>query len=604
MNEGPARRLNLVLSCVFSMCVVAQGACARKLPGGYMSEKTSQQILDKTLDITLSPDLSHLNDAEKAALRLLLDVGDMMQTLYEQSRHHQALAAYEALRKLDEKLEHPRATRNLLDVYRLFKGPIARGLDGKVRTFLPVDPKTPGRNVYPWGVSKEEIDDYLAGHPQARASLLHARTVVRRATTENLRTDIRTIERYGIVDVLHPGLRNSLSDLVAAADEGGFYAAPYSVAYAADLRAVYDRLQEAAGLIEETDVEFARYLRQRAVDLLRDNYEAGDAAWVTGRFGNLNAQIGSYETYDDELYGVKSFFGASVLVKDPVMSSSLATVTKWLQELEDMMPYENHKSVRQDIPIGVYDVIADFGQARGTNTATILPNESYITRKYGRTILIRKNILQHPGLFTLRKRAFEAAVSDEFHEDYGSDGDLFRTLFHEIGHYLGPDLTRDGRTLDIALEEDASIFEELKADLVSLYVAKRLFKKRYYPEPRLRAVQASGIRRVLRKNRPRKTQTYATMQLMQMNYFLETGLLTYDRGLKRLVIHRGLYHQTVEAMLRQVMALQFEGDKEAADRFIDKYTTWDKALHGRIAAAMKNVETHRYALVRYGALGE
>jgi hypothetical protein len=448
------------------------------------------------------------------------------------------------------------------------------------------------------------VDGYLEEHPDERSSLLHTRSVVRRVTTENLRTDIRTIERFGIVDVLHPGLREHLSDRVAAVDQRGFYAVPYSVAYAHDLMAIYDKLQEAASLIEETDIEFARYLRQRAVDLLRDDYEAGDAAWVTGRFGNLNAQIGSYETYDDQLYGAKSFFGASVLVKDPAMSSSLATVTKWLQELEDIMPYDHHKSVRQDIPIGVYEVIADFGQARGINTATILPNESHITRKYGRTILIRKNILQHEGLFVLRKNAFDAAVAEEFHDDYRSDGDLFRTLFHEIGHYLGPDLTKDGRTLDIALEEDSSILEELKSDLVSLYVSKRLFKKGYYPEPRLRAVQASGIRRVLRRNRPRKSQVYATMQLMQMNYFLEKGLLEYDGKKKKLIIHYGHYHQVVESMLREVMALQYEGDKAAADRFIDKYTGWEKTPHGRIAAAMKNVETYRYALVRYGALGE
>jgi hypothetical protein len=36
---------------------------------------------------------------------------------------------------------------------------------------------------------------------------------------------------------------------------------------------------------------------------LSDDYESGDAAWVTGHFKTLNAQIGSYETYDDELYG-------------------------------------------------------------------------------------------------------------------------------------------------------------------------------------------------------------------------------------------------------------------------------------------------------------
>ena len=45
----------------------------------------------------------------------------------------------------------------------------------------------------------------------------------------------------------------------------------------------------------------------RARDLLTDDYESGDAAWITGRFRNLNAQIGSYETYDDELMGTRAF---------------------------------------------------------------------------------------------------------------------------------------------------------------------------------------------------------------------------------------------------------------------------------------------------------
>jgi hypothetical protein len=70
-----------------------------------------------------------------------------------------------------------------------------------------------------------------------------------------------------------------------------------------------------------------------------------------------------------------------------------------LQALEDSLPYEHHKKVREDIPVGVYDVIADFGQARGGNTATILPNESYLARRYGRTILLRANIMRDQNIF-------------------------------------------------------------------------------------------------------------------------------------------------------------------------------------------------------------
>jgi len=86
-------------------------------------------------------------------------------------------------------------------------------------------------------------------------------------------------------------------------NEGGFYDAPYSIAYADQLIKSHGLLNEAADALQKDDEEFARFLRNRARDLLTDDYESGDAAWVTGRFKNLNAQIGSYETYDDELFG-------------------------------------------------------------------------------------------------------------------------------------------------------------------------------------------------------------------------------------------------------------------------------------------------------------
>lgn len=36
------------------------------------------------------------------------------------------------------------------------------------------------------------------------------------------------------------------------------------------------------------------------------------------------------------------------------------------------------------------EVIADFGQARGTNTATNLPNDPLFSHHYGRIILMRE----------------------------------------------------------------------------------------------------------------------------------------------------------------------------------------------------------------------
>jgi hypothetical protein len=138
------------------------------------------------------------------------------------------------------------------------------------------------------------------------------RTVVRLVNPKNAREDMAKLAKYPVLQTLHPKLMAELQRVEKnPLDREGkpyFYAIPYSLAYADELVKSYGLLNEAADAVEKDDEEFARYLRNRARDLLSNDYESGDASWVTGRFKNLNAQIGSYETYDDELYGVKTFF--------------------------------------------------------------------------------------------------------------------------------------------------------------------------------------------------------------------------------------------------------------------------------------------------------
>jgi hypothetical protein len=338
--------------------------------------------------------------------------------------------------------------------------------------------------------------------------------------------------------------------------------------------------------------------------LLSDDYESGDAAWVTGRFKNLNAQIGSYETYDDELFGVKTFFAFNVLSTRPAETVALRQAMKGLQALEDSLPYDHHKKVREDIPVGVYDVVADFGQSRGGNTATILPNESYLARRYGRTILLRANIMRDPNINQSTSGTFQAAVGPEQAKALTPDGGFYRTLWHEVGHYLGVDRTKDDRDLDAALLEDASAMEEMKADLVSVFVAEALRKQGYYTDAQVRSVYAGGILRVLQNNKPRRDQPYNTMQLMQWNFFMENGLLTFDASSKTLRIHYDKYHDVVGKMLKKVLEVQYEGDKAATDKFIDQYTTWNDNLHGVIAKNIRDQQRYRFRLFKYASLGE
>lgn len=609
----------LLLLSSFSVVALAQTRSRpntrNSLPPGYWPLEKSQPIVDKTQTIRLNTDLSHLTVGEREAVEKLIEVGRVFQSLYEKQRHPEAITGFAALSQLDRQMGSPATTQNLLTLYRLFQGPIATTLENKREAFLPVAGLEPGKNVYPWGVKKENIEEFLQTHPEQRAKLLGLRTVVRWANPKNLAEDLATLRRYPALEVLHPGLRSELQALQATQPRSqgpitisrgriGFYAVPYSVAYADDLMKAYGLLNEAAAAVEKDDEEFAGYLRNRARDLLSDDYESGDAAWVTGRFKNLNAQIGSYETYDDELFGVKTFFAFNVLSTRQQETAALRQAMKGLQALEDSLPYDHHKKVREDIPVGVYDVVADFAQSRGGNTATILPNESYLARRYGRTILLRANIMRDPSINEATSGVLQAAVGPEQAKALTLDGNFYRTLWHEVGHYLGVDRTKDDRDLDGALLENASAMEEMKADLVSLFVAEALRKQGYYTETQLRSVYAGGILRVLQNNKPRRDQPYNTMQLMQWNFFLENGLLTFDPAGKTLRIHYDKYRDVVGKMLKKVLDVQYEGDKAATDKFIDQYTTWDETLHGAIAKNIRDQQRYRFRLFRYAALGE
>ena len=582
---------------------VAGRTSGASLPAGYWSLDKSGAIIAKTQTVRLSPDLSHLSAGERTAVGKLLEVGKIFQDVFERQRHRDALTARRTLALLDRRANST-ATENLLSLYRLNQGPIATTLDNKREPFVPVGMTPPGHNVYPWGITKEEVEAYLAAHPESKELLLDLRTVVRRAVALNLREDLAKLRQYPVLSTLHPGLQSHLTKLSVRPDAKMLYAVPYSVAYADEMIRSHALLNEAADAVQRDDEEFARYLRNRSRDLLSDDYESGDAAWITGRFKNLNAQIGSYEVYDDELYGVKAFYAFSLLATRQKETEELRRAMKGIQALEDSLPYNRHKKVREDIPVGVYDVIADFGQARGGNTATILPNESYLARRYGRTILLRANIMRDPNIFQGSNRAWAAAVTPAHASELTFDGSFYRTLWHEVGHYLGVDQTKDGRDLDTALQENASLLEEMKADLVSLYVAQALRKQNYYTDLQLRSLYASGIQRVLQNNRPRRAQPYNTMQLMQWNFFLERGVLRIDPQTKRLAINYDKYHDAVGDLLKRVLEVQSEGDKAAADQFIEQYTKWDENLHGAIAKNIREQQQYRFRIFKYAALGE
>lgn len=553
------------------------------------SASETAAILDKTMNIHFAYDPSVLTANERKAAAELLQAGERLHMLYIEQKHPQARAAKTALMASDR--------TDLQDVFRIMKGPIATTLDNQRAAIMAVSTEAPAKNIYPQGLDKDAFDAFFKANPARRDDLLHLRSVVKRANQNNRTLALKTLDRRPTLDVLHPGLRT----YIETAED--YFALPYSVAYADDVFYIYERLNAAADHIANEDIAFARYLRLRARDILADNYDGGDATWVTASFsGNLNAQIGSYETYDDALYGVKSFFSLSLLQRDIEQSDRLASAIGDIQAIENALPYSAQKQVRSNIPVGVYNVMADFGQARGTNTATILPNEGHLSRQFGRTILIRSNVLQSPQIFSEALKGFTAATNPTHQNDLEIEGNFYRTLWHEVGHYLGPDQTKNGQDIDAALQDTADMMEEMKADLVSLFTAPRLYDAGNYTDDKLRAIYASGILRSLQKNKPRRSQAYGTMQLIQWNWFMDKGLIRFENDALSIDYER--YSGAVESLLKAVLDLQYQGDREAANQFVDKWTAWDEKLHGVIADKMKGAEGSRYRLVTYGALGE
>lgn len=587
----------------FSAAFPVAAALLLAAPGMNAETLTPEQqraILEKTATIRLAPSLAALSAGEYEAVVHLLAVGEIFQRLFEEARHPQAAELRRGLAG---------QSREVADLFRMFQGPIVTTLDNQRVPLAPgIAAEAPGRNLYPAGITAAEIEAFLNRHPERRAEILGERTVVRVATAENLKRDRAALARHPVVSALQPFLDERLArfERGAAGRPAGapleLYAVPDSVAYADDMVAAQRRLFAAAEAIEKDDPEFAGYLRNRGRDLLSNDYESGDAAWVTGRFGKLNAQIGSYETYDDALFGVKAFYAVSLLLRDEAATAELMRGLGGLQEIEDALPYEPKKRVRADIPVGVYEVIADFGQARGLNTATILPNDVLFTRRYGRTILLRRNIMLHPEVAAVAARRWKAAVVPALGELPVAEGNFWRTLWHEIGHYLGPGRTRDGRALDQALQTRADSVEEMKSDLVSLFAHQRLFEAGKLDPARLAAVQASGILRTLQDVKPRRDQAYQVMQLAQFNYFLDRGLLRFGAD-DRLELDVARYPEVVRGLLTEVLELQSAGDAAAADAFFTRWNEWSER-HEKLAERLRAAGGPRFRLVRYGALGE
>lgn len=568
------------------------------LPKGYWPAHAVREILDKTLSLRLDGDLDATTPGERLAIDSLVEVGRVLGDLNAAQRHHQALPARHDLEALHERLGRPSRTADLLDLYGLFIGPIATTLDNELEPFLPVDGFTEGKSFYPWGIERAEIEAFCAAHPERQSEILDPHSVVRRTTPRALKDDLLTLRRHPTLSVLHPGLDAFLAALAGAPEREALYAVPFSVAWPGPIFEASRHLSAASVAIADDDPDAAAFLRQRARDLLTDDNEAGDAAWIRGGSGRFDAVIGAYEVYEDGLFGAKAAFGVSIHQRDDAATARLRSEMVHLPEIEAALPYESRRQVQTDIPVASVNVLAAFGAGVDVS-AEILPNDADLRRKYGRKILVRRNHLMHPALFSRLRTRWESVIAPAHLGDLTPDGLYQQVVWHEVGHYLGPEADGEGRPIDTSLGADAQPIEELKADLLAVFATDRLRASGIVDEATTRAVAASLILACLRPVRPLRSQPYATLQLMALNAFLDGGYLVLDGD--RLGIRHDRRESVVRGMLADVLAIQVTGSSQGAASYIDRYTTWDER-HERLARTLTAVEQHRFLDSRYGLL--
>ena len=202
---------------------------------------------------------------------------------------------------------------------------------------------------------------------------------------------------------------------------------------AADLRA-------AAALSD--DPAFAKFLRLRADALLSDDYYPSDIAWMDLDNPKFDVVFAPYEVYLDGLLGVKTSYGASIMIRNDAESKKLAAFQKYVPDLQESLPlpHEDLPSERgQHSPMEVVDAIYRAGDLLHGYQAVAdnLPNDPRIHQEKGSKKIFWKNFLDARVNFIILPLAERLLPADQAKMVTG-EGTLDFVILHEISHGLGP----------------------------------------------------------------------------------------------------------------------------------------------------------------------
>jgi len=472
-------------------------------------------------------DHSLLDDNERQVVAKLIEASKQIDEIYWRQVSEKNPALRDQLAKQDGA------------AYAYFvanKGPWDR-LKGD-EPFIGTEKKPAGAAFYPPDMTKEELEKYVAAHPDAKDSLQGLFTVVRR-------------------------------------DGAKLVGIPYSTYYKDSLDKAAAQLREAANI--SNDGPLKRYLMLRADAFKSGDYRESDMAWMD-LTGNIEVVIGPYEVYEDNLFNYKASFESFVTVVDKPESAKLAAYAHALPDMERNLPEpEQYKNPNRgsESPIKVVQELYTAGDARrGVQTAAFnLPNDEVVREKKGSKKVLLKNVMD--AKFRQSGKPIAMRVLDPSLTSLVSFDAFFNhVLFHELSHGLGPGfLTQpDGKRVEvrIPLKELYSTVEECKADVLGVW--NLLYAQKHglvtaFDEKQLFATYA-GL--MFRSTRFGVGEAHGRGTAIQWNWLRERGAVTPAAGGKY-TVDFAKARDAVRDLATELLTIEATGDYPRAKTLLDRY---------------------------------
>jgi hypothetical protein len=357
---------------------------------------------------------------------------------------------------------------------------------------------------------------------------------------------------------------------------GALEAIPYHITYKQWVDPAAKALRDAADLSDDT--AFAKFLRMRADALLSDNYFDSDIAWVSLVNPKFDVIYAPYETYLDDFLGVKTSYGASILIRNEEESRKLDVFQKYVPDIQDSLPLapEDRPSKRGLFsPMEVMDAPYRAGDLRHGYQAVAdnLPNDPRIHEQKGSKKIFFKNFMDARVNYVILPIAMRLLRADQA-ALASADGYLATTMMHEISHGLGPAFARTAggkRDVREAIGPAYSGLEEAKADVVGLYGLKWLADRGDVPKEKVNGYYASEVAGIFRTVRFGVAEAHGRAEIMEFNFYVDRGVIARDPASGRYAIDFDRMPEAVAALAKELLEQEASGDRARVEAWFARY---------------------------------